>query len=533
MEKVKPSAVNEKEKILRAAGVVFSATLLSRVLGLVRDAVNAAFFGLGPGMDAFLVAFRLPNMLRALLADGTLSVSFIPVFVELGEKEGRGRAEKMGRAALTALLFVLAAVVVAGVFFAPAIVGAVAPGFARSPDKFALTVDLTRVVFPFIGLVAITALLGGILNSRGVFSAPAMAPVALNLCIIGAALLLTPFFDPPITAVAVGVLLGGAAQLVLQLRPAARAGFVFRPDFGWRDPALLKVVKLMGPSVLGVAVYHVNVVVSTFLASWLPDGSVSYLYYAERVFQLPLGVFAVSVGIASLPSLSRLAAREEWTEFNDTLAQSVRMIWFIVTPAAAGIFALADPIVLLLFKRGLFTHQMALETSVALKCYVLALIPVAVARVAAQGFYALKDTSTPVKGALYAMAVNLAASLALMGPFRHAGLAAATALSSLVNAGYLIVRMKGRTGSLPFGYCASDAVKVLLAALSMGALVWWSKTGAGGWADGEAGMAALAGYVAFAVAAGVALYGAFTYFLGINETKSIVGKMTGRSPDSL
>ena len=513
--------VSETAKIMRAAGILSMATLASRFLGLLRDAVNAAMFGLGGGMDAFLVAFRLPNMLRALLADGTLAVSFIPVFVELSEKEGSRRSDKLGRIALTFLVFVLAGVVLAGVLFAPAIVGLVALGFTRDPAKFGLTVELTRIVFPFIGLVAITALLGGMLNGRGVFLAPALAPLALNVAIIGAALILAPLFDPPIKAIAWGVLIGGAAQLALQLGPTAKSGFRMRPDFDWKDPALKKVLLLMGPSVFGVAVYHVNVVISTFLASWLPDGSISYLYYAERIFQLPLGLFAVSVGVASLPSMARLAAREEWDVFRDTFADSVRLIFFIVLPAAVGIFALAEPIVLLLFKRGLFTSEMASNTALALKCYVFALLPVAGARVAAQSFYAMKDTKTPVKGAALALLVNIAASLILMAPLKHAGLALATAVSSWVNAIYLYWAFARRMGRIPWGRKGGLAVKALFSSLIMGSAVYFGNVLTGGWAD--EGTGALAVRVGFSIAVGVVAYGTLTYAMNVYETRRFLG----------
>ncbi len=518
----------EKSIIARAASVVGGATMLSRVLGLLRDVITAGIIGAGGGMDAFLVAFRLPNMLRSLFAEGSLTVSFVPVFVDLEEKSGKKRADRLGREALTMLGLVLAVVVVVGVVAAPLLVKLVALGFTRDPEKFALTVELTRMVFPYIGLVALTAFMGGMLNARGVFLYPALAPVVLNICIIVSAVVLSSFVMPPVASLAYGVLAGGVCQIILQVRPLGRTGFKFKPDFRWGDPALKRVFTLMGPAVFGVAVYQINLIVSTFLASWLPDGSVSYLYYAERLFQLPLGVFAVSVGMASLPSLSRLASNEKWEEFSHTLSGSLRMLWLVVIPATAGLFLIAEPVVALIFQRGKFTPEMTIATAQALTFYSLALVPVATTRIVAQGFYAMKDTKTPVKGAFWSLWVNLAASLLLMGPLKHAGLALATAISASVNAIYLCIQYKKRTGAYPFeglsrvvglmvGACGVMTVFVLVAG--------WYFSGA---ASGAAGQWGRGFYVALAVIGGAGVYGISAKLLGIEEVEVLTSKIANR-----
>lgn len=524
-QKEKSVRTTEAGRILKAMGVLSGATMVSRLLGLVRDGVAGALFGLGSGMDAFLVAYRIPNMLRALLAEGSLAVSFIPVFVEVEETSGRARADKLARVVITVLLLALVGITLVGLFFAPLLVKLTAFGFTRDPEKFALTVRLTRIVFPFIGFVSITAILGGILNARGVFLYPALAPVTLNVVIIASILALSGVVDPSIASIAWGVLLGGVAQLFMQVRPVAATGFRYRLDFDLKDRALGRVFTMFGPSVFGVAVYQLNLVVCTFIASWLPDGSVSYLYYAERLFQFPLGVFAVSVGVASLPSLSRLAAREEWTEFNHTISMSIRYLWFLVIPATDGLFVLSLPIVTLLFKHGLFTDGMAQATAEALRYYSPALLPVATTRVVAQGFYAMKDTVTPVKGALLALVVNIAVSLLLMEEMRHGGLALATTISAAVNSSYLSYAYWKRTGHLPFGALGLSALKILTASTVMAGAVWLLMGAAGNIATGGAGLLLLGAFVFGAVFLGIAVYGITAYLLGVEEARILADKI--------
>jgi putative peptidoglycan lipid II flippase len=517
----------ESGRIARAFSVLSSATMLSRVLGLVRDVVTASLFGAGGALDAFLVAFRLPNMLRSLFAEGSLTVAFVPVFVELEESEGAERANRFGRVALTLLAIILPIVVAVGVGAAPWIVRLVAMGFAESSDKYALTVELTRIVFPYIGLVSITAFLGGILNARGVFLYPALAPVALNVCIIIAALALAGVVEPAVASLAFGVLIGGCCQWALQIRPLRKTGFRFRFDFNFSDPALKKVFLLMGPAVFGVAVYQLNLVVSTFLASWLPDGSISYLYYAERLFQLPLGVFAVSVGVASLPSLSRLAAREDWTEFSDTLRAACRLLWFVIIPASVGLLLLAEPVVALLFQRGDFTAVDTVNTAAALRFYALALVPVATTRIIAQGFYAMKDTKTPVKGAAWALGVNLVASLIFMWPMKHAGLALATAISAGVNTLYLAHQYRKQTGSWPFSGLRSALTRIFVSAVVMGAGVVVGLFVAPEAASGGMGFWGLFGFVGFSVVGGAGVYAVVGRLAGLDDLSVIVRRVKG------
>ncbi len=514
----------EAGRIARAVGVLASATALSRVLGFARDVVTAGYFGAGGAMDAFLVAFRLPNVLRSLFAEGSLTVAFVPVFVETLEREGRARADHLARITMTLLGVVLVAVSALGMLGAPLLVRAMAGGFAQDPDKFALTVWLTRLVFPYIGLIGLTALAGGMLNALGDFASPALAPVVLNLGMIVCIAGLTPWVDPPVASAAYGVLLGGALQLGLQWRSLHRRGFRFQPRWDWRDAAVRKILTLLGPRVFGVAVYQVNIFVSTVLATWLADGSVSYLYYAERLFQLPLGVFAVAAGTAALPSLSRLAARGDLAGVRETLAETLRLTAFIVLPATVGLLTLAHPILAVLLERGAFTPAMTRATAEALMAYALALVPVAGVKVVAPAYYALGDMKTPVWAAFWSLGVNVAASLVLMGPLGHSGLALASAVSNGFNFAFLLWGLRGRIGPLAVRPLAASLGRMAAASAVMGlavaagaARVPWS----GSDPRGALALAAL-------VAGGGAVYLGGAHLAGLGEPGRLLGTLGRR-----
>ncbi|MEW6488340.1 MAG: murein biosynthesis integral membrane protein MurJ [Thermodesulfobacteriota bacterium] len=518
------SARTETGRIARAVGILSGATMLSRVLGFVRDVVTASYFGAGGAMDAFLVAFRLPNMLRSLFAEGSLTVAFVPVFVETLETRGRARADELGRLCFTLLGAVLLAVSAAGVLGAPLLVKALAWGFTQEPEKFDLTVQLTRVVFPYIGLIGLTALAGGMLNSLGDFASPALAPVVLNVAMIAAVVGLSPFTDPPVRSAAYGVVAGGVLQLWVQWRSLRVRGFAFRLAWDWRDAAVRRILRLLGPRVFGVGVYQVNIFVSTLLATWLPDGSVSYLYYAERLFQLPLGVFAVAAGTAALPSLSRLAARNDLPGLRETLGETLRMTGFIVVPAAAGLLVLSQPILTVLLERGSFTPEMTRATAQALAFYALALIPVAGVKVVVPAYYALHDMRTPVWAAFWALALNVVASLLLMGPLRHAGLALASALSNGLNLAYLLWHLRGRAGPLPYRRLAGSFLRMGGAALAMTALV-----GAGSlWVDWGGNRAAAAGALAALIGLGAGAYLGTAHLLGLHDAARLSGALARR-----
>jgi putative peptidoglycan lipid II flippase len=439
---------SENSRVVRAAGVVGMATMLSRVFGFIRDMIVAGLFGAGLTTDAFFVAFRIPNLLRRLLAEGSLTVSFVPVFTEYLKTRTREEALELADIAFTALSILLVAVSLVGVLLSPFIVTVMAPGFVKSPAQYDLAVFLTRLMFPYILLISLVALCMGILNSLRHFAAPALSPVVLNIAMILAALTLRDFFREPITALAVGVMAGGVLQLAMQWPFLVRMGVRLKPNFRFRHPGLRRVGLLMLPASFGAAIYQINIFVGTILASLLPAGSVSYLYYADRIVELPLGVFAIAVGTATLPSFSEQVAQGRFEELKRTIAFSLRIILFITIPATVALIALRVPIISVLFQRGEFGIQSTLLTAQALLCYAVGLWAFSVIRIIVAAFYSLQDTKAPMKAAIVALIVNAALSVALMFPLQHGGLALATSIATAVNVGMLWVILQRRIGKL-------------------------------------------------------------------------------------
>jgi putative peptidoglycan lipid II flippase len=439
---------SENSRVVRAAGVVGTATMLSRVFGFLRDMIVAGLFGAGLATDAFFVAFRIPNLLRRLLAEGSLTVSFVPVFTEYLKNRTREEALELADIAFTTLSILLVVVSLAGVLLSPLIVTIMAPGFVKTPAQYDLAVFLTRMMFPYILLISLVALCMGILNSLRHFAAPALSPVVLNLAMILAALTLRGFFREPITALAVGVMAGGVLQLAMQWPFLVRMGVRLKPNFRFRHPGVRRIGLLMLPASFGAAIYQINIFIGTILASFLPTGSISYLYYADRIVELPLGVFAIAVGTATLPSFSEQVAQGRFEELKKTISFSLRIILFITIPATVALIALRVPIISVLFQRGAFGVQSTLLTSQALLCYAVGLWAFSVIRIIVSAFYSLQDTRSPMKAAIVALIVNAVFSVALMFPLKHGGLALATSIASAVNVGMLWVILKRRIGEL-------------------------------------------------------------------------------------
>lgn len=459
-----PSA---EHRVIRAVGTISFATLISRILGFARDMVVARAFGAVGVTDAFFVAFRIPNLLRRLLGEGALSTAFIPVFAEYRAKASSREFARMLRAISGAMVAVLAAVTLAGILLAPWIVKVTAPGFWSEPAKALLTVGLTRLMFPYLFFVGLAALATGVLNFLRHFLTPALSPVVFNLSLIAATLWLAPSLPEPITALAWGVLLGGVGQLCLQLPALVRRGISLRLAVEPDHPAIGRISRLLAPTIFGLAVTQLNVFVNTLIASFLREGSISYLYYADRVMEFPFGIFSIAIATAVLPTMADQAVRQQVAELKATLAFALRLVVFISIPASLGLLILADPIVRVLFERGQFGPASTAATAWALGFYALGLTTFSAVKVVAPAFYALRDTRTPVWIGIGAMAVNVGASLLLMGPLAHGGLALATTLASAVNTAGLLFWLRRRIGRLGLWAILGSLGRTALAALAM------------------------------------------------------------------
>lgn len=464
----------ESRQIARRAATVGAATLVSRVLGFVRDLITAFALGAGLFADAFFVAFRIPNLLRSLFAEGSLTMAFIPTFARVRAEEGEARAQELARSVLAWLVCILSVITALAMLFAPEVTALIAPGFGRTPELLAATADLLRICFPFIIFISAVGLCMGILNAMDHFFAPAFAPCILNIGFIVAALIGWHFGLNVAYALAWGVVASGLGQWLFQQPYLSRLGFSWRGPWRFLDPAVLRMGRLMLPSVLGSAVYQINLLLSTLLASFLPVGSISYLYYADRLVQFPLGVFGLAVSTAALPSLSRLAAAGEMDEFRGVIRSAMRLSLFISLPATAGLIALAAPLIELLFGRGAFGPDAVAATAGALMAYGAGLPAIALVRPLVGAFYALENTRAPVLVAMFCVAVNISLGFALMQVFAHVGLALAVSLSSYVNVGLLSLLLRRRLGVWPLEL--PHTLRCAAASLAMG-LAAWAVTG--------------------------------------------------------
>ncbi len=442
--------MTEKKRIIKAAGIIGSFTLLSRVMGYVRDMVMAYFFGAGLITDAFIAAFRLPNLMRRLFAEGSLVVSFVPVFTDYLKNKGEKDAFELAGSALRVLSVILFIISITGIVFATEIVQIIAIGF-DDPEQIDLAVSLTRIVFPYAFFICLVALAMGILNAMGHFAAPAFAPVLLNLAMISAMFIAAFISDDQIfriKALALGVITGGILQLGLQIPFLIKKGFFFWKRAPFFHEGLRKIGKMMLPAVLGAGVYQINMLVGTILASMLIEGSITWLYYADRIFQFPLGIFAISLGTAVLPSLSRQSAANDIVGLKETFSYGIRLVFFITLPATAGLMVLREPIVALLFGHGEFGGIDVIMTANALLYYAAGLCVVSAVRVTAPVFYARQDAKTPMIIAIVAITANILLSILLMRYLDHCGLALATTIASAINLLLLLVSVRYKLGIL-------------------------------------------------------------------------------------
>ena len=475
--------MSETRTVARSAGTVGAATMLSRVLGLAREQVMAAFFGAGFATDAFNVAFRIPNLLRDLFAEGAMSAAFVPTFTEYHEKRGAEAAWRLGAQVFAALAIVLAGLVLIGWAVAPWIVPLFAPGFGDEPGKLELTVRLTRFMLPFLPAVALAAACMGMLNARGRFAIPALAPSMLNLGMIVVGVGLIPVMrsagQPAIVAMAIGVLAGGLVQLLVQVPSLYALGFrlrLVRPLF---SEGVRRVGALMLPATIGLAATQMNLMVTTIIASLLAQGSVSWLWYAYRLMQLPIGVFGVALATVSLPALARAAVADDMPGLKRTFNATLRLVFLLTIPAALWLAVASTPLVALLYEHGRFTAADTGRTAIALVMYCIGLPAFAAVGVVSRAFYAMGDTRTPVRVSFASVALNLALNLALMRPMGHAGLALATALTSVFSLLQLLFYLRRRIGPFDFRATLGTALRIGAAAAAA-ALVTWAALRAAG-----------------------------------------------------
>ena len=477
--------MTEQHKITKAAATIGIGTLLSRLLGFLRDMVVANFFGAGMAADAFFVAFRLPNLWRRLVGEGSMTISFIPVYTEYLTQRSEEESRELTHIAFTLAGTLLAILTILGVVFAPLLVRIIAPGWARKfPETFQLTVTLSQIIFPYIFFMGLFALAMGLLNSRRHFFAPSLAPVFLNICMVLSVLLFVFRLNPPVLTLAIGVLAGGVLQFLFQIPFLLKKGITFRFNFDFRHPAIRRIGLLMVPGLIGTAVYQLNVFIDTIFASFLPRGSVSYLYYADRLMEFPLGIFAVAMGVAALPSFSELASRGRKEELSETVSFAFRLVSFISVPALVGLIALKTPIINLLFQRGVFDDHAAQMTARALLCYGVGLWAIAGVRTVVPAFYALQDTKTPLKIGLICLGANVILNAVLMIPLQHAGLALATSLSSLLNLVLLSRELRKALGKIDFRKDIESLTRHFACSVPMGLVAYlicsfgdWTQTG--------------------------------------------------------
>ncbi|WP_373740977.1 murein biosynthesis integral membrane protein MurJ [Neisseria sp.] len=431
--------------LLGALAKLGSLTMVSRVLGFVRDSIIARIFGAGDATDAFFVAFKLPNLLRRIFAEGAFSQAFVPILAEYKTNKTPEATQAFAQHVAGMLTFALTVVTALGILAAPWIIHLTAPGFAAKPDKFALSVDLLRITFPYILLISLSSFVGSILNTYHKFAIPAFTPTLLNIAFIVFSLWFVPYFDPPIMALAWAVFVGGILQLAFQLPWLAKQGFLKMPKLNFRDAAVNRVLKQMAPAILGVSVAQISLVINTVFASFLQTGSVTWMYYADRLMELPAGVLGVALGTILLPTLTKHASGGNPEEFSALLDWGLRLTMLLALPAAVGLAVLSLPLLATLFMSAKFTMHDVLMTQQALIAYSVSLIGMIMVKILAPGFYSHQDVKTPMKVAVFTLICTQLLNLAFIGPLKHAGLALAIGLGACLNAAllYTLLRKQG------------------------------------------------------------------------------------------
>jgi putative peptidoglycan lipid II flippase len=467
-------AIMQAMNLLRAAATVSSMTLVSRVTGFIRDMLIARMFGAGVATDAFIVAFRIPNLLRRLFAEGAFSQAFVPLLAEYKNRRGEAETRRLVDRTATLLALALLGVTVLGVALAPIVIYVSAPGFSAEPAKFELTVRMLRITFPYILFISLVSLAGGILNTWSRFSIPAFTPTLLNLSFIAGALLFAPYFDPPVLVLAWSVFAGGVLQLAFQLTALARLGMLPRPALAWSDPGVRRVFVLMGPAVIGVSVGQVSLLINTIFASFLQHGSVTWLYYADRLMEFPTALLGVALGTVLLPSLSKHHADAATGEYSRLLDWGLRLTLLLAAPAALALAVVSVPLVATLFHYGAFTDRDVFMTRQALVAYSVGLLGLILVKVLAPGFYARQNIATPVRIAILTLAVTQLMNAALIAPLKHAGLALAIGLGACLNAALLYRKLREHGIYAPEPGWGAFALKIGVALAGMAAALWFA-----------------------------------------------------------
>lgn len=518
---VEPSKTSNGE-IVRRAGLVAAGTLSSRALGAVRDAVIAATFALA-ATDAFWLAFTIPNALRVLLGEGAVSAAFVPVFTEVREREGWARAASFYRSLTGVMIVVLLGVTLVGVFGAPWIVKAYAWGYQRDEALFDTTVALAQLLFPYIFLMGLSALMMGALYASNRFAAPSFAPALLNIALIAAALVLAPIMKklgwPAVFALAWGALLGGLLQLLAQLPSLGKERLIVRPRLGFDDPYVRKCGRLMIPLLAGLGVYQLNVLLSRLFASFLPIGSVSYLYYGQRLAEIPQGMFALAIASAALPSLSHAVAHGDEREAKRLFRHALRLSLFVAVPAGVALTVLAEPTVTVFFGRGRYDATAIDETTRSFVWQAAGIWAVASVRTIVPMFHAHNDTRTPVVASALNLATFIGLSFLLMGPMEHAGLAAATTAASVIQLAALLLLLRRRAGRLGLKEIATSTLRILVASGAMAGVAWFGAS-FGHWERGGNDPRNLVVFAVTAVA-GLVTYLVVAAMLGSSELEDL------------
>ncbi|MFC0709832.1 murein biosynthesis integral membrane protein MurJ [Azorhizophilus paspali] len=492
--------------LLKSLAAVSSITMLSRVLGFVRDTLVARIFGAGLATDSFFVAFKLPNLLRRIFAEGAFSQAFVPILAEYKTQQGEEATRTFIAYVAGLLTLVLALVTLLGILAAPWIIWVSAPGFAESTEKFELTATLLRITFPYILLISLSSLAGAILNTWNRFGVPAFVPTLLNLSMIAFTLFLAPFFDPPVLALGWSVLAGGLLQLLYQLPHLKKIGMLVLPRLNLRDSGVWRVLRQMAPAILGVSVGQISLIINTIFASFLAAGSVSWMYYADRLMELPSGVLGVALGTIMLPALSKTHVSRDRQEYSRLLDWGLRLCFLLVLPCALALAILAEPLTVSLFQYGRFTAHDALMTQYALIAYAVGLLGIILVKVLAPGFYAQQNIRTPVRIAMLTLGATQVMNVIfiLTFPVPHAGLALAIGLGACLNAGLLYWKLRQQRRFEPQVGWGVFLVKLLVAVLAMGAVLLGGMALMPAWEQGvmaerflRLGALVLAGIVAY------------------------------------